>query len=102
LTGSPNGLGAAYLLLQHKPQLGGAKTIVKVKIWSSEDEDHEEPNIIFYIGDAAPEKPAGGSEDALTDATEEGDGLEGVYSKVVKRSADGENVVREYVFRAKL
>tara|TARA_R110002003_G_scaffold534_23_gene20367 strand:+ start:1020 stop:1274 length:255 start_codon:yes stop_codon:yes gene_type:complete len=83
-------------------QLGGAKTIVKVKIWRSEDEDHEEPNIIFYVGDVAPEKSVGGSEDALDGAMEEGNGRKIVHSKDVIRSADGENVVREHVFRAKL
>jgi hypothetical protein len=83
-------------------QLGGAKTIVKVKIWRSEDEDHEEPNIIFYVGDAAPEKSVGGSEDTLDDAMEERDGHEDVYSKIVRRRADGESMVREHVFRAKL
>jgi hypothetical protein len=83
-------------------QLGGARTIVKVKIWRSEDEDHEEPNIIFYVGEAAPEKSVGGSEVALDGAIEEGNGRKIVHSKVVRRSADGENMVRDHVFRAKL
>jgi hypothetical protein len=38
----------------------------------------------------------------LDGAMEEGNGRKIVHSKVVIRSADGENVVREHVFRAKL
>ncbi|KAH7071429.1 hypothetical protein BKA63DRAFT_578661 [Paraphoma chrysanthemicola] len=71
LIGSPNGLGAAYLLLQHKKLLGGAKTISKIKIWRSEAEDHEEPNINFYVGDVSAEKTAGGTSEGLGEISDQ-------------------------------
>ncbi|KAF1360403.1 hypothetical protein EJ07DRAFT_114939 [Lizonia empirigonia] len=49
LLGSPNGLGAAYFLLQHHKQLGGAKSINKVKIVTCEDGGGD-PCLIFYVG----------------------------------------------------
>ncbi|KAF1932409.1 uncharacterized protein M421DRAFT_403266 [Didymella exigua CBS 183.55] len=49
LLGSPNGLGAAYFLLQHHKQLGSAKSINKVKVVTCED-DGGDPCLIFYVG----------------------------------------------------
>ena len=101
-TGSPNGLGAAYFLLQHKVQLGGAKSINKIKIWRTEDEDHEEPNVIFYVEDAAPEEKQVGSREAELGGLRKKDMVEDVASKIVKRSGDGKSVVREHIIRARL
>ncbi|KAF2023568.1 hypothetical protein EK21DRAFT_80594 [Setomelanomma holmii] len=90
LLDSPNGLGAAYLLLQHKRQLGGAKTITKIKIWRSEDEDYDEPNVIFYVGDDT--------------GHERGQrcGENTVEEKVVETSVDDISMVREHIFCARL
>jgi hypothetical protein len=49
MEGSPNGLGAAYFLLQHRKQLGGAKSINKVKLVTCED-DSGDPCLVFYVG----------------------------------------------------
>lgn len=98
-TGSPNGLGAAYFLLQHKRQLGGAKTITKIKIWRSEDEDHEEPNVIFYVGDVT---PSGDAREALRNEVGSRALDEGIESEVVQRSADGKSLVREHRIKARL
>ncbi|KAJ4382935.1 Mitochondrial import inner membrane translocase subunit tim8 [Didymella sp. IMI 355093] len=49
LLGSPNGLGAAYFLLQHHKQLGSAKSINKVKLVTCED-DGGDPCLVFYVG----------------------------------------------------
>ncbi|KAF3051938.1 hypothetical protein E8E11_006493 [Didymella keratinophila] len=49
INGSPNGLGAAYFLLQHHRQLGGAKSINKVNVVTCED-DGGDPCLIFYVG----------------------------------------------------
>jgi hypothetical protein len=47
--GSPNGLGAAYFLLQHHKQLGGAKSINKVKLLTCEDNGGD-ACLIFFVG----------------------------------------------------
>ncbi|OAL46986.1 hypothetical protein IQ07DRAFT_634568 [Pyrenochaeta sp. DS3sAY3a] len=53
LIGSPNGIGPAYFLTQHKRQLGCAKFIWKIKIWADDPrykgEDVLEPNLTFYV-----------------------------------------------------
>ncbi|KAF9699865.1 hypothetical protein EKO04_002094 [Ascochyta lentis] len=49
LLGSPNGLGAAYFLLQHHKQLGSIQSINKVKLVICEDEGGD-PCLIFYVG----------------------------------------------------
>lgn len=101
--GSPNGLGAGYFLLQHKRQLGGANFIYKITIFRNDgDEFDDEPNLIFHVDknitpmpdvddtSGAPEKPA----EKGSAAVREG--------KVVRRSRNGKNLVREHVIWAKL
>lgn len=94
--GSPNGLGAAYLLLQLKAQLGDAKTITKIKIWRSEDENHDEASIIFYVGNAKPENTPRSAQRSAQAVN--GD----VESRVVEKRADGRSFLREHWFLARL
>lgn len=109
LIGSPNGLGAGYFLLQHKRQLGAAKSIRKVKVFKGDDEfDSEDPNIIFYV-DAAPpsmkraEEPSAGLETdkpVLNNEVHREDGWS--EAKIVKRGNDGKAEIRERVWTVKL
>ncbi|KAI4645727.1 hypothetical protein J4E93_005305 [Alternaria ventricosa] len=103
LIGSPNGLGAGYFLLQHKRQLGGANFIYKITIFRNDgDEFDDEPNLIFHVDKntppmpdvhdtpGAPEKPAEKGNAAVREG------------RVVRRSRDGKDLVREHVVWAKL
>jgi hypothetical protein len=79
-------------------QLGGPKSITKIKVWRSEDEDHEEPNIIFYIGDSPVLDQFGHVVSEMGEA-----GMnQGIESRVVKRSGDGKCLLRDYIIRARL
>jgi hypothetical protein len=88
----------AYFLLQRKAQLGGAKSITKMKIWGSENENHEEPNIIFYVGDTPPPDQSGGVADGQQQR-----GLEERFGeRILRRSANGKALMRENVIHVKL
>ncbi|KAF1836071.1 hypothetical protein BDW02DRAFT_494450 [Decorospora gaudefroyi] len=113
LIGSPNGLGAAYFLLQHKRQLGGPNFIYKIRIFKGDDEwESEDPHLLFYVDGHAPLLPddddmdwspgAGGSGPVKGRA--EGVGVEmggeegkGVETKILDLSRDGKSVVRQHV-----
>jgi hypothetical protein len=47
LLATPNGIGVAYFLINHKPELG-VKTVERVQVWRQED-DPEWFNMLFYI-----------------------------------------------------
>jgi hypothetical protein len=88
-------LGAGYLLLQHKRQLGGANYIYKIKIFRNEDDDDmadDDPSIIFYVDRKKTTIPS--TDDTRGAAVQEG--------KVVKKSKDGKDLVREHIVWAKL
>jgi hypothetical protein len=91
LLGSPVGRWAGYFLMQHKWQLGGNKYISKLRVFKSEKEGNW-PYFLFYVEGAA----ASGS----GDMAEADSGMRG--TRVVKRSEDGNHVIREHVTRAKL
>jgi hypothetical protein len=101
LLGSPVGRWAGYFLMQHKRQLGGNKFISKVRLFKS-----EKPGslafFLFYVDGPRPEpspKPSPGPS-----AKKLGDGAQEINGKmkVVKRSANGKNIVREHVIRVRL
>jgi hypothetical protein len=98
-------LGAGYLLLQHKRQLGGANYIYKVKIFRNEDDDDmadDDPSIIFYVDRKKTTIP---STDDLPGAPSSPEGKAGAAiqeGKVVERSRDGKDLVREHIVWAKL
>ncbi|PVH95963.1 hypothetical protein DM02DRAFT_689119, partial [Periconia macrospinosa] len=49
LIGSANGASFAWFLIQHKAQLGN-KWIAKVQVfWNDEDDEFEEPHLLFYV-----------------------------------------------------
>ena len=54
LLGTPNGSGIAWLLAQHRKQLGD-KAVKKVQLWYSIT---SAPNLLFHIKDV--KKPEGG------------------------------------------
>lgn len=83
-TGSPLGRWTGYFLLQHKAQLGGNRYVSKVRVFKNDS--FTMPYMVFYVeGPAARSATTGGT----------GDGK----LRVVKRSEDGKNVLRERVIR---
>jgi hypothetical protein len=104
LTGSANGIAAAYFLLQHKNQLGGSKSIWKVRIFLSDDEDSlpDQYNMLFFVDGTT--DPAGDSDGDDSDGHAQGqaDVTKGKFeSTVTKRNIDGKSFIREHIFRAK-
>jgi hypothetical protein len=73
-------------------------SITKIKVWRSEDEDHQEPNVIFYVGDP----PAPDQSGLVPSDMREAVMNQGVESRVVKRSGDGKWLLREYIIQARL
>lgn len=52
VTGSPNGIAAAYFLAQHKDELGGNKYIEKVTVFRpDENTDNDEPTLVYHVKD---------------------------------------------------
>ena len=93
MLGSPNGVAAGYFLAQHKTQLGGNKYIYQVTVWSDREGDQQ---MMFWVKNAPlPPEEELEQDRSRTPTPEQG-------GKVVKRSTDGRNVVREYIVRAKL
>jgi hypothetical protein len=100
LLGSPVGRWAGYFLIQHKRRLGGNKFISKVRSFKSE-KPNSLPYLLFYVDGPAELKPKpspGPSTDNLNAGLREAGG----EVRVVARSSDGENFVREHIFRANL
>ncbi|KAI4640738.1 hypothetical protein J4E93_008329 [Alternaria ventricosa] len=93
LLGSPVGRWAGYFLMQHKRRLGGNKVISKVRVFKGL-EDENWPYFLFYV--------AGTTASAASE--EAGMGVADVYNetRVMRRSDDGRNVVREHVLRMTL
>ncbi|KAJ4367105.1 Mitochondrial import inner membrane translocase subunit tim8 [Neocucurbitaria cava] len=107
LLGSPVGRWAGYFLMQHKRQLGGSKVISKVRVFKSEKAGSL-PYLLFYVEDGGGpgETPGlgvweGPWWDGVNGTREEG-GSAVKESRVVERSEDGKNVVREHVLRGRL
>jgi hypothetical protein len=105
--GSPNGLGAGYFLLQHKKQLGGANFIYKIKIFKSDadgfdDIEDDEPSMILYVDKHTPPMPDSEDTPVVPDVLGvEADATIG-EGKEVRRSRNGNDLVREHVIWAKL
>jgi hypothetical protein len=96
--GSPNGLGAAYFLVQHKRQLG-KKTITKVRVWKWDDSFIGTPNMLFYVEDVPPSTALGDdASKAKMKARRRAE--QHVGSRVSEKSRDGKNIVHEHIFRA--
>lgn len=94
--GSPNGQGCAYFLLQHKPQLGGARFIWKIRIFRRDDDDFAAPILLFYVDKGEHQK----STNPATNPAERA--KIGYKSRVVKRRAGDGSFVREHIFRSKI
>ncbi|KAF2852110.1 hypothetical protein T440DRAFT_393424 [Plenodomus tracheiphilus IPT5] len=98
------GMSFSYFLLQHKRQLGGAKSIWKVKVFKGDDDfESEDPNLIFYVrSGASPSRrakagPALLMEEGLRErAGEEEDGWG--EPRVLSKSEDGKAVIRERIW----
>lgn len=52
LLATPNGRGAAWLLIQHKSVFGQRRTIEKVQVYWTKTEDGDFVNMIFYLNKA--------------------------------------------------
>lgn len=88
--------------MQHKTQLGGNKYIYKVTLWNDADGDVQ---MMFWVKDAPPPQAAPeGQLDRKMSTPDEGEVAHafGKAGKVVNRSQDGRNVIREHVVLAKL
>jgi hypothetical protein len=94
LLGSPVGKWAGYFLMQHKRQLGGNKFIEKVRVFKSE-KPGSLAYLLFYVDGPVLEAERRSSP-ALLDSDLSGE------VRVVARSDDGKNIVREHVFHVKL
>jgi len=67
LLGTPNGVGVAWLLIQHKPQLGH-KTVEKVTVDCHDnsgmtDDGTIDPSLVFHIRDVVAPEPGSGEVD---------------------------------------
>ncbi|KAF2032388.1 hypothetical protein EK21DRAFT_61098, partial [Setomelanomma holmii] len=92
LGSSPIGATLAYLLIQHKAELG-LKQVTSVNIfhgnWEHEDrEDRPQPEIhvLFQIEDYVPPERTDADDDA-------------VYARSIRVRGDAKNIVRQHVFR---
>ncbi|KZM28694.1 Mitochondrial import inner membrane translocase subunit tim8 [Ascochyta rabiei] len=108
LLGSSNGLGAGYFIIQHRPQLGW-KYIWKVKIFMAGQGEWALPNVLFYVSDHATLEGEGPQrlldeqlENLHISQRRKRDTYDTPKPKVVHRSKDGKNVIREHVFMARL
>lgn len=88
MPGSPNGQAAAYFLAQHKRQLGGNKVIDRVTVFRPDRGIM--PYLLFWVEDA-PNGPH-----TFTVETGAWDARDDLEPRMVKQSADGRNVEREY------
>ncbi|EDU42564.1 conserved hypothetical protein [Pyrenophora tritici-repentis Pt-1C-BFP] len=90
ILGTPNGIGAGFFLAQHKHQLGGNKMIYKITVFKAFQPVTEDDsiNLIFWVKDS-------GFINGRADVGVVGKNIF-EKSKVVKRSADGRNFVREH------
>jgi hypothetical protein len=91
LLGSPVGRWAGYFLMQHKRQLGGNKYISKMRVFKSEKEGSW-PYFLFYV-DSAVDPEVGANLVEVVSVYDQ--------TRVVRRSEDGERVVREHVLRTR-
>ncbi|EUC47215.1 hypothetical protein COCMIDRAFT_24834 [Bipolaris oryzae ATCC 44560] len=91
LLGSPVGRWAGYFLMQHKRQLGGNKYISNVRVFKSEKEGSW-PYFLFYV-----EGPSIAPIWKRSTSTDSVEGSVDTAPKVIMRSEDGRNVVREHV-----
>lgn len=84
ILGTPVGRWAGHFFLQHKAQLGGNRSISKVRVFKNADGSL--PYLVFYVDpDAVP--------DSLVAMAIFG------FSKLVKREIKGKNLVREHLIR---
>ncbi|KAF2833145.1 hypothetical protein CC86DRAFT_461581 [Ophiobolus disseminans] len=116
LLGSPNGQAAGYFLAQHKHRFGKNKSIEKVTFFKADK--GQTPYILFWVIDApAGPAPGGAGAEAQSgelnkdvgehgnmdgNATKAQQGGTEVEARIVRRSTNGKNIVREHVFRARL
>ncbi|KAH6639024.1 hypothetical protein C7974DRAFT_448848 [Boeremia exigua] len=90
MLGSPNGIAVGYFLAQHKTQLGGNRYVYKVQIF---DQEHTDATyMVFWIAD----EPLSWEGQAQQENRVEGAG------KILKRSLDGRNVLREHIVTTEL
>jgi hypothetical protein len=101
LLGSPVGRWAGYFLMQHKRQLGGNKFISKVRLFKSEKAGLL-AYLLFYVDGPVSElerrSNSGLSVNDVIGGARDADG----EMRVLARSDDGRNIVREHVSRVKL
>lgn len=88
-------MAAGYFLAQHKTQLGGNKYVYQATVWKDRDGDLQ---MIFWVKTAPP--PSGNIDGDKTSMSLSG-GVDTI-NEVVKRSADGKNVIRRHVVCARL
>ncbi|KAL6707137.1 hypothetical protein ACN47E_004684 [Coniothyrium glycines] len=103
LLGSPVGRWAGYFLLQHKAQLGGNRFISKVRVFKT---NGFFPYLVFYV-DPTPvsdtnSAPARQQQSRLpslmTKRSASGQWTSQIARRIVGKSVDGNEMVREYVF----
>ncbi|KAF1915787.1 hypothetical protein BDU57DRAFT_450258 [Ampelomyces quisqualis] len=101
LLGSNNGIAVGYFLAQHKRQLG-QKYIPKITIFTPNYEEIITLNLLFWVEDVPPGSPEKPKEDPMDTGPDMAVAVDILDTRVVKRSVDGKNFVREHVMRAKL
>jgi hypothetical protein len=101
-SGSPVGRWAGYFLLQHKEKLGGNRFIDKVMIWIPSGTSL--PYLLFYVnptpagsGSAADSAPRALSVPEAERVATPGAQDTNSSSRWVRRSGDGQHLVREHI-----
>jgi hypothetical protein len=104
---SPNGQAAGYFLAQHKHRFGKSKTVEKVTVFRPDK--GMMPYLLFWVIDAPPAASADGAGEMeeggganVTEAVDTPHDSSVVEDRIVQRSRDGVNVLREHVVRARL
>ncbi|KAH7410129.1 hypothetical protein DE146DRAFT_751841 [Phaeosphaeria sp. MPI-PUGE-AT-0046c] len=100
ILGSPNGATVGFFLAQHKQQLGN-KYVPRITAFMSEG-DIWVLNLLMWIEDAPTPPPPPPPPMGLTGPGGSAHMGNVSESRVVKRSADGRNILREHIIHAKL
>lgn len=98
-TGTANGMAVGFFLAQHKAQLG-LKYVSKITVFTDDEKPLKPPNMLFWVEDVPPPKETKPGEDPKDTGPGSISGT--LKSRVLKRSRDGRNVIREHIFYAKL
>jgi hypothetical protein len=93
--GSPNAMSVGYFLAQHKRQLGGNKVVARITVW----ETGWLPSMVLWVEEEpeSEEDENSDGEPMMLDPSPTNIGW-----RVVKRSTDSKNILREHHLGSKL